>query len=157
MASDPWYRDGLRFGCTRCGNCCTGQPGTVRVSDAEIGALARHLGLDDAAFRAIYTRELRGGEISLREKSDRACVFYGEGGCGVYSLRPRQCRTWPFWRSVVHSEERWNDEALDCPGMNRGALHPADAIARSAARDGTSGGDTAGEDVRPGPRPAESR
>ena len=29
--SAPWYRDGLRFTCTRCGNCCTGAPGYVWV------------------------------------------------------------------------------------------------------------------------------
>ena len=27
--SDPWYNDGLRFTCTRCGHCCTGEPGFV--------------------------------------------------------------------------------------------------------------------------------
>ena len=26
---EPWYRDGLRFQCTQCGNCCTGDPGVV--------------------------------------------------------------------------------------------------------------------------------
>jgi Fe-S-cluster containining protein len=136
---EPWYREGLRFACTRCGNCCRGA-GTVRVSDAEIAALARWLGLADAEFRAMYTRELRGGERSLRETRQRDCVFYDpEAGCRVYEQRPRQCRSWPFWRAVVHSPERWAEEARDCPGMDRGPLHPAEAIARSCADDGTSG------------------
>ena len=26
-----WYADGLRFTCTQCGNCCTGQPGFVWI------------------------------------------------------------------------------------------------------------------------------
>lgn len=140
MTGHPWYRDGLRFACTRCGNCCTGTPGSVLVSDAEIDALADHLSLAVDAFRAIYTRSLRKGDVSLREKSTRECVFYVRGqGCSVYEFRPRQCRTWPFWRSVVHSEERWNEEAQDCPGMNHGPRHTADTIARTSREDGTRG------------------
>jgi len=110
----------------------------VRVSDAEIAALARRLELGDAEFRVIYTRELRDGGISLRERGNRDCVFYDreESGCRVYSDRPRQCRSWPFWDAVVHSRERWEEEAQDCPGMNQGALHSAETISRSAAEDG---------------------
>ena len=138
--SDPWYRDGLRFACTECGNCCTGQSGAVRISDAEIEALAASLDLADAEFREIYTRTLRGGDVSLREKSTRECIFFDrDRGCTVYALRPRQCRTWPFWRGVVHSEERWNEEAQGCPGMNRGPLHDAAAIGETARTDGTGG------------------
>ena len=140
MPSEPWYRDGLRFECTRCGHCCGGSAGTVRVSDAEIAALARRSGLADAEFRAAYTRALRRGAVSLRERSDGTCVFYDRRrGCTVYEDRPRQCRTWPFWGAVVHSRERWDEEARGCPGMGRGALHAAGWIAETAADDGTSG------------------
>jgi len=135
---DPWWRDGLRFTCTRCGKCCGGAPGTVRVSDAEIEALALRVGFTVPEFRAAFTRGLRGGERSLRERRDGTCVFYdARGGCGVYSDRPRQCRTWPFWRAVVHSPERWAEEAAQCPGMGRGEVHDAEAIERSLADDGT--------------------
>jgi len=112
----------------------------VRVSDAEIEGLAARLELADAEFRAAYTRRLRGGELSLREKRDASCVFYAPGrGCTVYEDRPRQCRTWPFWRAVVHSRERWQEEAEDCPGIGRGPLHAREAIERSLRDDGSSG------------------
>ncbi len=134
-----WYAEGLRFACTRCGNCCRGA-GTVRVSDEEIEALARRVGLRDHEFRAAYTRPLRGGELSLRETRERDCIFYDAGaGCRVYEDRPRQCRTWPFWRAVVHSPERWAEEAKQCPGMDRGPLHDAAMIERTSRSDGTSG------------------
>ncbi len=134
-----WYAEGLRFACTRCGNCCRGA-GTVRVSDEEIEALARRVGLRDHEFRAAYTRPLRGGELSLRETRERDCIFYDAGvGCRVYEDRPRQCRTWPFWRAVVHSPQRWAEEASQCPGMDRGPLHDAARIERTSASDGTSG------------------
>lgn len=137
--SDPWYQDGLRFGCTRCGRCCRGA-GTVRVSEAELEALARRLDLSPDEFRPAFTRKLRGGERSLREKRNRDCIFYDRSsGCSVYPDRPRQCRTWPFWRGVVHSEERWDEEASSCPGMNRGRLHGVAEIVVLARDDGTSG------------------
>jgi Fe-S-cluster containining protein len=136
----PWYRDGLRFECTRCGNCCSGTPGTVHVSDREIEELARHFSLSIEEFRTVYTRTLRKGAIALREKRNKECVFYDrDRGCTVYQQRPRQCRTWPFWRGVVATEERWTEEAEGCPGMNRGKLHRAAEISGTSHADGTSG------------------
>src|SRR5262249_1390597 len=40
IMSEPWYQDGLRFECTRCGKCCSGFPGFVWVSEAELQAIA---------------------------------------------------------------------------------------------------------------------
>jgi hypothetical protein len=138
--SDPWYKAGLKFTCTQCGNCCTGSPGFTWVSEAEIAALAARLGLDDAAFRRRYTRTVwRGGrqQVSLVEKPNHDCVFFQRGtGCTVYGERPRQCRTWPFWNRVVESREEWDHAGRDCPGIGRGALHDAAEIAASAADDG---------------------
>ena len=143
----PWYQDGLRFSCTRCGNCCSGTPGSVLVNDAEIEELAAHLDLADPEFREIYTRPLRKGDVSLREKRNGECIFYRSAasedaprGCGVYLHRPQQCRTWPFWRGVVHSPERWAEEARGCPGMNRGTLRTAAEILETSQDDGTRGG-----------------
>jgi len=134
-----WYEDGLRFACTRCGNCCTGAPGTVRVSDEEVGRLARFLGLSRKAFLEIYTRRVK-GYLSLRELPNYDCVFFSrESGCSVYEHRPKQCRTWPFWKAIVSSPERWDIEAIHCPGMNQGELHDAEFIALTVLDDGTSG------------------
>jgi len=139
MSEEPWHHGGLRFTCKQCGNCCTGGPGTVRVNDAEIAALARRLGVDEPTFRAAYTRTLRRGDVSLVEKRNYDCVFYRRGvGCTVYEDRPRQCRTWPFWSSVVHSREAWDEAAASCLGMNAGELHDFDEIADHAAPHGTS-------------------
>ena len=144
---EPWYSDGLRFECTRCGNCCSGAPGSVLVSDTEIAKLAGRLELATDEFREIYTRRLRKGDVSLREKRNGECVFYNKGavegtktGCSVYEDRPRQCRSWPFWRGVVHSPESWAEDAEDCPGMNRGTRHTAAQILEISGSDGSRGG-----------------
>src|SRR5580765_468126 len=82
---DPWYRDGLRFECTQCGNCCTGAPGFVWVTDAEIATIADHLHMPEAEFRALHTRTIFEGKVSLREKPNHDCAFYEHGvGCTIY-------------------------------------------------------------------------
>jgi Fe-S-cluster containining protein len=129
----PWYREGLRFTCTRCGDCCTGFTGTVEVSDAEISALATRLELAEDEFRRRYTRRMSAGFVSLREKPNNDCVFWAEGhGCLVYEDRPTQCRTWPFWRSNVESVASWDDAAKHCPGMGKGRLYAIDEIEERA-------------------------
>jgi hypothetical protein len=109
------------------------------VNEEEIAALAATLGLGDAAFRERYTRRLRGGDISLIERDNLDCVFYDRKRvCTVYAHRPRQCRTWPFWRSLMHSPETWAEEAKNCPGLDFGPLHSTEEIAEMILDDGTS-------------------
>lgn len=139
METEPWYEEGLRFLCTRCGSCCTGA-GTVRVDEAERLVLAEHLQIDPAHFRERYLRSLPDGELSLIEKRNHDCIFWErEQGCTVYAARPKQCRTWPFWRGNMATKAHWDSAAQGCPGMNTGPVHDAESVARAAANDGTSG------------------
>ena len=129
-AAEPWYAGGLAFECTRCGNCCTGDPGFVWVNEEEIAALAKFRGEPLREVKALYTRAAR-GRVTLREKADGDCVFYDRAkGCTVYPVRPRQCRTWPFWECNVTGPEDWARAAAGCPGCNQGELIPADEITR---------------------------
>ena len=70
---NPWYREGLRFRCTRCGNCCRGA-GNVWASDDEIAALAERLELSDADVRNRYTRRAGRG-VALRQARPFAPLF----------------------------------------------------------------------------------
>lgn len=128
-----WFakEGGLRFACTMCGNCCSGPSGYVVVSDEESAKLASRLGLSVAEFERRYTHMTAHGR-SLNETAGEHgldCVFLdrtqvpGRAVCGVYEDRPAQCRTWPFWPSVVRSRQSW-DRAADrvCPGMNTGPV-----------------------------------
>lgn len=128
--SDSWYQDGLRFRCTRCGNCCTGAPGYVWVNDEELTAIAEFLGEPDNVVQGIHTRKV-GRKRSLREKNNGDCVFYERGrGCTIYPVRPRQCRTWPFWESNVATPEAWERTCEVCPGSGRGELISAEELTR---------------------------
>ena len=127
---EPWYTDGLRFACTRCGKCCTGQPGFVWVTDDEVRTIAEFRAEPLEEVTGLYTRR-EGHRRSLKERANGDCVFYDrEAGCTVYPVRPRQCRTWPFWESNVTSPADWATAAAECPGCNQGELIPADEIAR---------------------------
>ncbi len=127
--SNPWYRDGLKFSCTGCGDCCTGAPGFVWVNKNEIEALAKALKIDVVEFERRYVRKV-GIRKSLIEWSNGDCVFFhGESrACTVYDARPRQCRTWPFWPSNLSSPLAWEDTAERCRGCNRGRVVPLDRI-----------------------------
>ena len=121
----PWYRDGLRFSCSECGDCCTGAPGYVWVNKAEIEALAAVVCDGDVEeFESQHVHKV-GIRKSLREFSDGACVLFDRETrkCTVYQQRPRQCRTWPFWESNLKSEEAWEETCAICPGSGEGKLH----------------------------------
>jgi Fe-S-cluster containining protein len=131
----PWYADGLRFRCTGCGDCCTGAPGYVWVNQAEIDALAARLGMTVKAFEAAYVRQV-GVRRSLVERANYDCVFLDGDTrrCQVYEDRPRQCRTWPFWKSNLKSPEAWADTCAVCPGSGHGRLYSLEAIEEQAAQ-----------------------
>lgn len=126
----PWYRDGLRFACTQCGNCCTGAPGYVWVNQDEIAALAKLLEIDDVkVFEKRYVRRV-GIRKSLKEFANGDCVFFDGGSrkCTVYSARPRQCRTWPFWDSNLRTPQAWAETCQVCPGSGTGQLYQIEEI-----------------------------
>jgi len=133
VSAPPWYAAGLRFGCRRCGACCTGAPGYVWLQLEDATAIAAALGMGSSDFVAGYTRRVD-GRLSLREESDGNCVLFESGaGCCAYDVRPRQCRTWPFWPRIVATPAAWRREAADCPGMDSGEWIGPEEIERRSA------------------------
>ena len=135
-----WYQQGLKFTCTTCGNCCTGGPGYVWITDEEVARLAEYLTLSVEETMERYCRRLH-GKISLNEVRGTGgtydCVFLKEikppranrrgeaivqarRVCGIYEARPLQCRTWPFWPENLDTKQAWQVETRKCPGMNTG-------------------------------------
>ena len=132
MSREKWYKGGLRFSCMQCGNCCTGAPGYVWVSREEIRRIADFLGRDDEWLPKDQLRRI-GFKYSLTEKANGDCIFLqsignGKRGCGIYSVRPLQCRTWPFWSSNLRYASAWAEAGETCPGLNNGKNHDFAAI-----------------------------
>lgn len=134
MSSDPvWYQDGLRFACEQCGGCCRG-PGYVWLNEARIKAMADYLRMSSEEFTSKFVRRI-GARLSLTEKPDYDCVFWEGGpGCVVYDVRPRQCRTFPFWPENIESPSAWRGVGRRCPGVGHGNLYSVEQIHR--VRDG---------------------
>jgi Fe-S-cluster containining protein len=150
MKKQPFYSGGLRFSCTRCSSCCRHESGFVFLSKIDLALLAAECRIGYNGFVDTYCRwtPVFGGEtyisrdgeterLSLREKPNFDCIFW-DGACTVYRARPLQCRAFPFWRSILSSEDAWNIAAAGCPGMGKGTLHGRDEIesclaARAAA------------------------
>ena len=107
------------------------------MSDEEIDRLAAHLGLSREQTLKDYCRRI-GRRISLKEnrtpqgnydwvflkqlpaEKQKGKVSLPKRVCGIYAVRPLQCRTWPFWDGNLASKENWDASAKRCPGMNRG-------------------------------------
>ena len=147
-SDQPWYAGGLKFTCSQCGNCCTGGPGYVWISKQEIVRLANHLKLTPEETVERYCRKI-GGKFSLKEKRGPGgaydCIFLEEvevapgargrelakgeqvpmkrRTCSIYSVRPLQCRTWPFWRENLTTRKAWDHAARRCHGINHGQRH----------------------------------
>jgi uncharacterized protein len=113
-----FFDEGIRFGCRRCGACCTGAPGLVRIDAAEIAAVAGYLGLPEHRVVDVYLDPWQNGH-RIKEATDGRCLFF-EAGCRVYPVRPRQCRTFPFWFANLRSEARWEIIRRQCPGIGTG-------------------------------------
>jgi hypothetical protein len=132
----PWYVEGLRFECTACGRCCKNHGEGyeyVFSTRAERRLIASRLGMTGRAFEAEYTERVA-GSLSFTSKDD-ACVFLDEAGqCSIYDLRPKQCRTFPFWPELLDSEGAWErDVASFCPGVGQGDLRDVNEIRRRLA------------------------
>ncbi len=130
MRNLNWIKEGLKFKCTGCGKCCTGAPGYVFLSEEEIVEMANFLNLSLEDFVKSYIRQVE-DRFSLREKPGPLfdCVFLDGKKCSVYPIRPKQCRTFPFWPQNLESEQTWQNTAASCEGINEDApVIPRDQI-----------------------------
>ncbi len=136
----PWYAAGLAFECIQCGRCCAGPgEGYVWVTDEEIADIAKFLNLSVAQMRDRHVRKALRRLTLVERKDNHDCIFLTppgtSRGCSIYSVRPAQCRTWPFWASNLENPDTWLMAGLRCPGLNRGRLWTYDEIqARLHAR-----------------------
>lgn len=128
---------GLRFGCSMCGNCCSGTTGVVMFTETEGRAMAALLELDYDTFLEQYAFATSNG-YSLKEvpagEHGLDCVFLdrttkpGKALCKVYTHRPKQCQTWPFWPEMLTSRDEWIRAKKTCPGLDNGRLYSPDEI-----------------------------
>ncbi|MDH5191072.1 MAG: YkgJ family cysteine cluster protein [Gammaproteobacteria bacterium] len=127
-----FYKTGkLRFECTGCGDCCRGNPAQyyIYASSRELGKIQRFLDISEAWFRRRYLVRLDTSSFGIRMMPAGHCSFLdGSGKCRIYSVRPVQCRTYPWWPEIVETRAGWRNEAKRCEGINQGVVVPLKKI-----------------------------
>ena len=121
-----FFHPGIRFECIGCGTCCTGEPGVVTATLEEGNAIARHLRRPLADLTPHLLIPVKSG-YHIREYPDGRCTFHDQG-CRIYPVRPRQCRTYPFWVSNLRSRYRWKNVVRQCPGIGQGRRYTSQEI-----------------------------
>lgn len=114
----PWFNKGLPFKCTGCGQCCTGSPGYVWVDEKEMQDIADHLNISLQEFAKKYVRRIGDRFALLERPKNYDCVFLKDKKCQVYQVRPKQCKTFPWWKENVSSQEAWDEAGSYCEGIN---------------------------------------
>lgn len=123
MESDGYPYKFEPSACASCGGaCCTGASGYIWVKHHEIKTIAEFLELSYEDFAIMYLKKVKHRysliEKYRKESNDFACIFFDSKieGCGIYSVRPLQCRTFPFWEQFKNSCDEVEKE---CPGIVR--------------------------------------
>lgn len=122
-----FYKAGLHFECTRCGNCCRLPGGKVYLNKGEVQEICHYLNLGHDDFTQSYCKT-DGNRHHLNDGIDTGCCFLENNQCRIYPVRPLQCRTFPFWPENLKSQYRWKQLTSLCPGIGRGNLHDAEWI-----------------------------
>jgi len=105
--------------CQTCkGRCCNGESGNIWVSREEIQGISDFLNLTCEDFIKNYLRKIsyRYSITELKSGDNYACVFFDSiiNRCSIYTVRPEQCRTFPFWPYFkTHPREVFEE----CPGV----------------------------------------
>jgi len=106
--------------CDTCGGaCCTGASGYIWVKYPEIEKMADFLNLTIEEFASSYLKKVKHRYSLIEKRLDEnnfACIFFNNElkQCSIYDVRPRQCRTFPFWETFKNNEEEVKNE---CPGI----------------------------------------
>ena len=117
MKKKIWYDQGLYFRCIGCSLCCTGASGYVWLSEKDIDDISSFLKITKDIFIKKYTRFVK-NKISLKELYPcYSCIFLRDKKCIIYPVRPRQCKTFPFWDNILQSKKSWENCKKQCPGI----------------------------------------
>jgi len=118
-------KDGFNYSfnpsaCAACGGaCCIGESGYIWVNYKEIEEIAAFLNLSVEEFAQKYLIRAK-NRYSLKEFKVKelgyACIFFDvqKRLCKIYDVRPKQCRTFPFWNQFKNDTKELIKE---CPGV----------------------------------------
>ena len=86
--------------------------------------MAAFLNISADLFKRKYIRRLDNRYALIEKRTSNGqydCIFLKDKQCQVYSARPKQCRTYPWWDHLLASEESWKAAAQECEGIHETA------------------------------------
>ena len=123
-----FYKDGIKFECKQCGNCCNIE-GYVFIFKEDLNRILEKTDFTMSDLQTSYLSTVDGYTV-LRDKGTGSCIFWDEAirGCKIYEARPTQCRTFPFWKTLLYNEKKWEEGTADCEGVGSGKLYTEEEI-----------------------------
>jgi Fe-S-cluster containining protein len=117
----------------QCGNCCSGpDEGYIWVTRPEIELIADFLKITPGRLRRQYLKRVGLRATIIEQRGTKDCAFLkeidGQKKCTIYTVRPSQCRSWPFWPGNLRSAGAWNRAAQRCRGINHGRCYSFEEI-----------------------------
>ena len=132
------FDKGIRFSCQGCGRCCKGfEGGDIYIyqndvkrifnyfklrTEAEMSQFAeKFFRIVDDTFKIGISRSktFKTLAIKIERGKEEKCIFLKEdNSCQIYSARPYQCSSFPFWRMVVSDEKRFISYKRDCLALD---------------------------------------
>lgn len=120
----------MRFECQEScgGKCCSfgwSGGGFIFLTKADRSRIQLHTGKRVADFaKRGYFDSTRFTQVPTQQyyldQKEGLCIFFKGGKCSVYSHRPTQCRTFPYWPEIVQLAHNQQEFAKVCPGIGVG-------------------------------------
>ncbi len=112
--------------CGECdGLCCIGESGFIWVNSGEMREIAKFLQIDLAEFKEEYLKKIN-YKYSIKERrvsqDNYECLFFDREirGCTIYDVRPKQCRTYPFWEYFKNNTDELMRECIAISKIKKG-------------------------------------
>ena len=130
MPKKWWEREEIRFECEEgCFKCCM-KPGVVYFDKRDIKHAAEFLGVTAETLKEEYklSQDSVPGVWELDVPIGQGCPFLIEEGCAIHPAKPKQCRSYPFWKENLSSRNFWELVGGFCPGIGKGPRVAVDKI-----------------------------
>jgi len=112
-----FFEDGINFECQQCSQCCDIENAIVYLSLLDQVSIAIFFKLSLKMTRDKFFKK-ENNKWVIDDKHSSKCRFLKEKKCIIYSVRPTQCRLYPFWENLLKNKKEFFKE--NCPGIGKG-------------------------------------
>jgi uncharacterized protein len=108
----------FEFECKGCGSCCR-EEGYVFFSKSEIRKAAKLLEVSEEKFIRSYLIPFDGEFAHVVLKNGRCVFLQKDNRCAINSVKPRQCKSFPYWDEYIDARGDLVNFNRPCPGVKR--------------------------------------